>query len=410
MIEYDGIATEESAELRQQLRTLSIPREQRPGGRRTARAGNRLAAALLVGMLGCGGYFGWLKYGAHLPWPRTGTAALSLDGPTIRVALHPAPAPAPLLTATGRIVSDHRVEVATKVSGQIVGLHFEQGDAVERGQVLAQIDDELPRARRDEAAANLSRARAQVEFQQANYARLKGLRDENRATDIEYADARRADEEARALLQAAEAQLAAAEKILRDCQVPAPISGVVLERNVEVGDFVAAEGGRGAMANAQFGAIADMRNLRVEVDVSELDIHRLRSGMPCMIVPDARKERRYEGSVLWIDPGANYAKATVQVKVRILNPDDALRVDGAAQVQFLPDQAPAARVPALWIPQHACQPDADGTSARVYVAEAGRFRAAPVKLGRRAGDLIEVTAGLSEGQEIAAKLDTPAGR
>ena len=112
----------------------------------------------------------------------------------------------------------------------------------------------------------------------------------------------------------------------------APIAGVILERDVEVGDFVSAEGGRSAMANSQFASIADMTKLRVEVDVSELDIARLRTDLPCVVVPDAYKDRRYHGHVMWLDPGANYAKATVQVKVRIDDPDDYLRVEGAAQV------------------------------------------------------------------------------
>src|SRR5690606_8225607 len=130
--------------------------------------------------------------------------------------------------------------------------------------------------------------------------------------DIEFADARRALNEARAQVEQSQAALDWAEKVLRDCDVLAPIAGVVLERNVEVGDFVAAEGGLGANANAQFGTIADMTKLRVEVDISELDIARLRKGMRCRITPDAYKDRRYPGYIMWIDPGANYSKATVQ--------------------------------------------------------------------------------------------------
>ena len=190
---------------------------------------------------------------------------------------------------------------------------------------------------------------------------------------------------------------------------------------VEVGDFVAAEGGRGAMANSQFALIADMEKLRVEVDVSELDIARLHRDMPCVVIPDAYKDRRYSGHLLWIDPGANYAKATVQVKVRIDNPDDFLRVEGAAQVQFIAGDKPAEagsaqppttdpagqvsttqRSPGLWVPAGACRVDAGGQTAKVLVVREGMLRETTVKLGRREGANIEVLDGLAEGQEIAA--------
>lgn len=323
----------------------------------------------------------------------------------IRVASRLASEPTPVLTATGKIVSDHRVQVSTKVSGQIVALYFEQGDQVELGQVLARIEDVFYKARRDEAAALLERSRAEVEFQKVNFARVERLMEQRQASEIEYAETRRDLEAAVAQVAASEAVLDAAEKALADCEVVVPIGGVVLERNVEVGDFVAAEGGRGAMANAQFAVVADMTKLRVEVDVSELDIARLSTGMPCTIIPDANKDRRYRGHLLWIDPGANYAKATVQVKVRIVDPDEALRVEGAAQVLFLPPQealATSQDTPQVWIPVAACRADAAGKTGEVFAVVQGRLRAAVVTLGRRQGADVEVTNGLVEGQEIAA--------
>ena len=238
---------------------------------------------LAVCVLGLAGYLVWERFGSRIAvWASRSAAAPAPAVRSVRVVAAPAVAATPVLTATGKIVSDHLVEVQTKVSGQVVALHFEQGDTVQRGQVLAEIESDTYRARRDEAAATLEKARANLAFQEINFERVRRLHAQSQASDIEFAEARRGLDEARAQVAADEAQLAFAEKLLRDCQVVAPIGGVILERNVEVGDFVAAEGGRGAMANAQFGAIADMSKLRVEVDVSELDIRRLRRGMPCL--------------------------------------------------------------------------------------------------------------------------------
>ncbi len=391
--------------MQDRLRSLSIPREQRPGAKTGVprRRWGLLVTLLILVILAAAGYVAWRKLrpgGVAAPFA-------SADGQPIRLLKvtprNPADADA-VLTATGKIVSDHRVQVATKVSGQIMALHFEQGDRVDAGQVLAEIDDEAPRARRDEATANLAQARANLEFQRVNFERITRLHEDRQASDIEYADAQRAFHEAQAQVDAGEAVLAYAAKVLRDCRVTAPIAGVILDRTVEVGDFVAAEGGLGAMANAQVATIADMTKLRVEVDVSELAVSRLRPDLPCVVIPDAYKDRRYHGRVLWIDPGANYAKATVQVKVRIDDPDDYLRVEGAAQVQFLapsPASATATSPAGLWIPASTCRLAADGRTAHVFVAHAGRLKETAVTLGRREGDNVEVLAGLSAGDEIA---------
>lgn len=371
-------------------------------------AGGRRWTTLLFALatLVLGGYVAWEKFGQRLGLPVATQPARSEGVRLMRVVAEHGADGRPVLTATGKIVSDHRVEVATKVSGQIVGLYFEQGDRVAEGQILARIEDVAYRARRDEAAARLAQAQANLAYQEVNLARVLRLHEQAQCSDIELAEARRAFEDARASIEANEAALAFANKLLRDCEVVAPIAGVVLERNVEVGDFVAAEGGRGAMANSQFGAIADMTRLRVEVDVSELDIGRLRADMPCTVIPDANKERRYRGHVLWIDPGANYAKATVQVKVRIDDPDEHLRIEGAAQVQFF-DQAPDARLatqPArIWIPLAACQLDESGTAGSVRVSENGSLRERRVALGQRTATQAEVLGGLREGEEIAAE-------
>ncbi|MGE0480913.1 MAG: efflux RND transporter periplasmic adaptor subunit [Phycisphaerae bacterium] len=395
-----------ASDLRQQVQSLSIPKDQRPRAQRAARGGGGFGmlvlGVLIAAALGGGGYFGWQRFGGQLALLPAAVGAAP-DVLTHTVTLQRTPEPAPVLTASGKIVSDHRVEVSTKVSGQIVALLFEQGDRVEQGQVLARIEDVSYRARRDEAVANLARANANLEYQKVNYARIADLVERRLTSDIEYADARRWLDEAEAQVRGAQAALDWSAKALADCEVVAPIAGVILERNVEVGDFVAAEGGRGANANAQFGTIADMSKLRVEVDVSELDIGRIRAEMYCRITPDAYKDQRYDGEVLWIDPGANYAKATVQVKVRIRNPDRRLRIEGAAQVGFYAER-PGAK-PAddgLWIPAATCVLEASGNRGRVFVAQDGTWQERAIDVGRKRSDLLEVLQGLAAGDRIAA--------
>jgi len=361
-----------------------------------------MAVVVVLGVAVGAAYFLRPDLGAKIGAAVSGTS----EAPPVRlmqVSVGTEPQAQPVLTATGKIVSDHRVAVATKVSGQIIALYFEQGDRVEKGQLLAQVEDVLYRARQDEATARLERSTATLAFQKINFERVVGLVKSESAPDIEYADAKRTLNEAQAAVSADRATLDFTQKTLSDCEVTAPIAGVVLTRNVEVGDFVAAEGGRGANANAQFAIIADMSKLRVEVDISEMDIIRIRKDMPCMIIPDAYKDRQYRGYVMWLDPGANYSKATVQAKVRIDNPDDYLRVEGSAQVAFLtepPRDVASHAATAIWIPTSACLVDASGKTGVVFLAEKERLRRTTIHLGRRHADQLEVTGGLTAGQYI----------
>lgn len=392
-------------DIRSQLRTLSIPKDQRPT-RPAVRSPGAVRLGKPVGILIVLVALTGGAYWAMQQVQSMGTA--TADASQVRlitVTARDSSQPMPVYTATGKIVSDHKVLVNTKVSGQIVDLRFEQGDDVKDGQVLARIEDVLYKARRDQAAADLEKARASLAFQKINFDRVKRLFEAKNAPDIEFADARRALDEAEAQVAADAAELEFAQKALTDCDVLAPISGVILERNVEIGDFVAAEGGRGAIANAQLCTIADMTKVRVEVDISELDVARIHKDMNCAITPDAYKDRRYDGHVMWLDPGANYSKATVQAKVRVKNPDEFLRVEGSAQVSFLADESTGASSEAesstIWIPSTACA-KGEGDTAKVFVAGDGRIQATSIKLGRQVGSQVEVVSGLTVGQRIVA--------
>jgi len=356
-----------------------------------------------------------------------------------------------VLVANGRIVSDVRVDVATKVSGQIIELNVEQGDVVEKDQVLARIEDVIYRAQRDEAQAAVARDRhaiiraeaesartkavieqaaADLAFERYNFDRLQRLQGDASASDFESVDARNkldsakaalnvaraaadsaatAVEIARADLDAAQAALTFAQKRLDDCTIRAPIGGVILERNAQLGDFLAAEGGRGANANAQLVAIADMTLLRVEIDVSERDVHRLHAGQPARITPDAAKDRTYDGSVMWIDPIGDYAKATVGAKVRVLNPGPDLRVEGSAKVELLSDNgngeghdanAVTGSRASLWLPKSSVKLEPGNQSALVFTVEANRAKAQTIMLGARTNEMVEVLGGLSPGTQI----------
>lgn len=428
-----------------ELSGLRIHREQRPtaGGRTWL-----LLAALLVVVGGGAIAAGWWYYrttGVNI------VAALSTRPVDVNLVIVPVAderAEPVVLVATGKIVSDVRVNVSTKVSGQITELFVEQGDSVQKGQVLARIEDVIYRAQRDEAAANVAerrhaieraraesaraqaaivQARAELAFRKRDHDRLEALFRKGQASELEYLNAKNLYEAAAAAVDVAvaaarsaetaiavaQSELAAAESILRvwekrlaDCAIVAPISGVVLERNAQVGDFLAAEGGRGANANAQLVSIADMTLLRVEIDVSERDVHRVRAGQRARVTPDAVQGATYDGQVMWVDPLGDYARATVQVKVRIQNPGPDLRVEGSAKVEFLgpaAGSAPATGAATLWLPKAAVKLTPGSDEARVFTVSGDRAVAHAIRIGARTEKMVEVRSGVQPGMQIVCE-------
>jgi RND family efflux transporter MFP subunit len=430
--------------VRDNLSKLTIAREQRPTQRRS-----------WLGLVVIAAVVGLLVAAASWWYARTTglQAVASLTGPVLEVDLMEIPQPAHpgqqvSLVATGKIVSDVQVKIATKVSGQIVELAVEQGQKVAAGQVLARVEDEVYRAQRDQFAAQVRRqqhaieaSRAQVafaearvielrancEFEARNFQRLQRLNENGQIDDLEYDNGKNKHEMAQAALeqavaaigsaqanvQLAEAELAAtqallavSQKRLDDCAITSPLDGVVLERNAQIGDFLAAEGGRGANANAQLVEIADMTLLRVEVDVSERDVGRLSPDQPARITPDASREHHYDGRVLWIDPLGDYARATVQVKVRILDPGPDLRIGGSAKVEFFEVQVAASsaegQASAIWLPKAAVRIPPEGDQATIFTVENDRAVAHTVTLGARTLRTVEVRDGAAPGMRIIA--------
>ncbi len=310
-----------------QLEALRIEGHQRPRPRdRSPHTVSRLLVFLCVPAVLA--LCGWVAGGG---WSESASAMpVVAQSPTV-------PEAASGLIAGGKIVSAHTVRVATKVSGQVVELLVEQGQRVRAGQSLARIEDDEYRALRDVRSARLGEAEAELTKSRHDYKRTAGLRQRTIASDTEWVAAQAALGGAEARVAAARAGLTLADKRLSDCAVTSPIAGVVLETHVSGGDFVAVEGGRSGRANGLIVTVADVDHLRVEVDVSEQDIARIRPAMPCTIIPDAYPDRRYSGSVLRIDPSGNYSKGAVGVKVLIDRPDAFVRIGGSARVEFLAD-------------------------------------------------------------------------
>jgi HlyD family secretion protein len=327
-----------------------------------------------------------LGAGRFLYHSRTSQASKAEIAPVVEPRPAQASTREAVLNATGYVIAAHKIEVASKVIGKVAWIGVEKGDHVSQGQPLVRLED-------DEYRAQVLQAEGNLENLEAKLAALEhGSRPEEIAKAKADVDSAKADldnyrvslerwrqlardgivsrqtlddaegkygsqsgkvvalertyeltrlgprkeeiDAARAQVKQARGALEYARTQLENTIIRAPVSGTILERNVEKGEFVTTGfvGDRGAKGYVV--SLADLNDLEVEVDINQNDFARLRSNQPAIVTTDAYPDRKYPGFICEMSPEANRQKATVQVKVRIERPDRFLRPDMNAAVAF----------------------------------------------------------------------------
>jgi RND family efflux transporter MFP subunit len=268
-----------------------------------------------------------------------------LEVQTVQASVIAADDPAaktPLLSAAGYVVARRKAVVSAKIQGRLAQLKVEEGSQVHEGDVIARLESTDYEAAVQQARASVQRAEADLaEFRrQANIAeRLAqqdvGSRDaaEAAASRVRLADAQLA--QARSQLDYNDAQL-------RNTYITAPFSGVVVKKMAEVGESVAPipPGVNISTASGAIVALADFASLEAEVDVAEANVARLGASQPAEVTVEAIPDKTFRGVLRQVIPTADRTKATVQVKVTIVEKDRNLKPEMSCKVTFLERQKP----------------------------------------------------------------------
>ncbi len=356
-----------------------------------------------------------------------------------------------ILNATGYIVAHHKIQVASKVIGRVLWIGVEKGDRVKEGQVIVRLEDDEYRAQLQQgqgqlaalearlleatngarpeeiatARANVAQAKADLANAEVTLKRTQQLVAEKVQAPqlLDDAVARRDAQVARVqalqktleLIEAgprdefkaslrgqileAKGRVAFFQTQLENTVIRAPVTGTVLERNVEKGEFVTTGfvGDRGAKGYVV--SLADLNDLQVELDINQNDFARLAPRQKGVITTDAYPDRKYDGFIEEISPEANRQKATVQVKVKVQRPDDYLRPDMNASVAFVEDAkqestAPATGKPVFYVPPAVIRGDT------VYLSVNGRALKRAIRVGSRNAEGVRVEDGLIGGEDL----------
>jgi len=358
-----------------------------------------------------------------------------------------------VLSASGYVVAHHKINVNSKVTGRVAWIGVEKGDKVKEGQVLVRLEDEEFRAQYEQAKGaadsahayleelqngsrpqeveqaqhNLDEARATLVDDTATLERTKNLWAQgvvskqalDDATARNEADQQRVNSlekgfqlvkigprqeeiaRARGAYQQAKGQADYAKSQLDATLIRAPVSGTILERTAEKGELITAQFASAAEGGPQGSvvALADLNDIQVELDIAQDDFSKLGPNQKGVVALDAYPDRKYNGEIAQISPEANRQKATVQVKVQILNPDNYLRPDMNATVKFLSNEPKTTNAgpTGVFVPSNAVR-DHDGKKV-VFLAFNGKALMREVQIiSQRSGGVL--VGGLVGGESV----------
>lgn len=206
-----------------------------------------------------------------------------------------------MVSANGVVQPINRVEIKSKASGQIEQLHFEEGQTMQKGDLLIALDQTTARNDFEQAKADLAVAESNLKQQQNNYSRSIELFEKQLISEQERDQASVEKVRAEAQLVKARATLSSAEERLRDTRVMSPITGVILSRTVSLGQIISS-GTSNVSGGTTLATIADMAEVYIETNVDEVDIGKVEVGQMARVVADAYPDDAFNGEVIRIAP------------------------------------------------------------------------------------------------------------
>jgi RND family efflux transporter MFP subunit len=343
-------------------------------------------------------------------------AARSLTGRPVEVrtavAASTSGASSAVLNASGYVTPQRRATISSKITGKISKVLIEEGMEVEKGQVLATLDDSDARAALEAAKAesevslsNIDKLEVELSLAKKTLARAQELRarDLNSQAEVDNAETAAASleagiEVARRSAEASSRNVDIARRNLDNCTIRAPFAGVVVSKDAQPGEIVSPISAGGGFTRTGIATIVDMTSLEIEVDVNESYISRVSKGQLVEAVLDAYPDWRIPARVLTVIPTADRQKATVQVRIAFDKLDPRILPDMGVKVSFLSGD-PGSEERGVTVPAAAVTED--GGQKIVYVIKDSRAERRAVSTASSGSGGIIVTAGLRQGDKVA---------
>ena len=327
------------------------------------------------------------------------------------------------VSASGLVRPIDRIQLKSKASGEVMELPIESGDRVEKGALIAQLDQVEERAAVAQSRADLDIARAELELAKRNFDRRKQLftskiiseeAQDVTELDLAVASSKRVQ---------ATTELERAQERMVDTVIRAPVDGLILQKYVEVGQIIAS-GVSNVGGGTPIADIADMRDVHVEAGIDEIDIGKIGVGQQATIRAEAYPDQVYEGEIVRIAPEARVEQNVTlfDVIIRVENIDGNLKSGMNATVEIvIVDRPDTLMIPVTALREDAASPsrsgpesesgwesesegDSGGGRATVLLKEGGHYVPREIRTGETDYRVIEVLDGLEEGDVLGIPM------
>ncbi len=299
---------------------------------------------------------------------------------------------ASILDASGYVVPRTRATVSSKITGKVMEVFIEEGMYVKKGQILAQLDD-------SSAVAELNYSISQLDEARRVFKRTKELTQDQLASQA-------ALDAAEATLKGLEALTEVRRQLVRDMKIIAPFSGVVVYKAAQPGEMISPVSAGGGFTKTGICTIVDMDSLEIEVDVNESFINRVKAGQPVVANLNAYPKWDIPAEVIAIVPTADRNKATVRVRIGLLEKDERVLPDMGTRVSFLEKiekKENEIKKEGVMVPL-ASVGNEDGDSYILLVVNQ-RVKLVEVKVAETTANYARITSGISSGDKVIAKFD-----
>jgi multidrug efflux system membrane fusion protein len=352
-----------------------------------------------IALAAAGGYWYWqTANGAAAPGStRGGPGGAPLRVQVARAVVKPMPV---IIEATGTVEPEQSVTLRAQVSGVLDSVSFKEGDTVQAGQLLFEIDPRTYQAQYNQALAALARDQAQLENAKVQQARLEPLLGREFITQQEYDVAVTSTKSLEATVEADRAAVEQAKIQLDHSRIRAPISGRTGAVSVKPGNLVTASTGSGG---ATLVTINRLDPILVTFSIPERQFEEFRryrqdQAMHVEVSPSRTAPVAATGQVVFVDNAVSQQTGTVLLKTRVTNPRDALWPGQFVHVRVILTVEPRAVV----VPEIAVQAGQQGPF--VYRIDNGRVAIQPVTVARQVGPEVVIADGLQERDVVVTEI------
>jgi membrane fusion protein (multidrug efflux system) len=293
------------------------------------------------------------------------------------------------VTLSGTLVGSEEAQVAAGAAGKVIATYVERGSLVRKGAVMARLDGRAASAQAAQAAADAEASKIQAQQSKLDCERVDQMFQKGAISKADYDKAHTQCEASKWTVSSAEARKTLTAEALRDTEIRAPFTGMVVERAVTAGEYV--------RPDSRVATIVDTDSLRVEITVPEADIQMVRQGMEINFRTSGGEAKVYHGKIRYVGPSVRRQSRDAVVEAVFSNEKKELRPGMFVTARLALGEQTLPAVPAKAV-------RADGTLKHVFVATGGRLEDRLVQAGEPLGNEVPIVSGVKTGEQVVAEL------